>query len=49
VKVVIAGALFQSLLSPCVHRKGEKGICCCYHLEIGSKNQKVLENLKSAA
>jgi len=44
VKVVIAGALFQCLSSPCVHGKGEIGIC--YHLEIGSKNQKFLEHLK---
>jgi len=47
VKVVIAGALFQCLSSPCVHGKGEMGIC--YYLEIGSKNQKFLEHLKSAA
>jgi len=44
--VVIAGALFQCLASPSVGR-GEMGIC--YHLEIGSKNQKFLEHLKSAA
>jgi len=48
--VVIAGALFQCLASPCVHGcpQGDKmGIC--HHLEIGTKNQKFLENLKSAA
>jgi len=47
VKVVIAGALIQCLSSPCVHGKGEMGICC--HLEIGSKNQKFIEHLKAAA
>jgi len=47
VKVVIAGALFRYLSYPCVHGKGEMGIC--YHLEIGSKNQKFLEHLKWAA
>jgi len=47
VKVVIAGALFGCFSSPCVHWKGEMGTC--YHLEIGSKNQKFLEDLKSAA
>jgi len=47
VKVVIASALFQCLSSPCVHGKGEMGIC--YKLEIGSKNQIFLEQLKSAA
>jgi len=47
VKVVIAGTLFQCLSSPCVHGKGEMDICC--HLEIGSKNQKFLGHLKSAA
>ena len=34
-------------------RPAARGICCtmgiCYHLEIGSKNQKFLEHLKSAA
>jgi len=51
--VVIAGALFQCLAfwHPPVFmgvRRGEKmGIC--HHLEIGTKNQKFLENLKSAA
>jgi len=47
VKVVIAGALFQCLSPPCVHGKGEMDIC--YQLEIGSKNQKFLEHLKTAA
>jgi len=47
VKVVIAGALFRCLSSPCVHGEGEMDIC--HHLEIGSKNQKFLKHLKSAA
>jgi len=47
VKVVIAGALFRCLSSPCVHGKGEMGIC--YHLQIVSKSQKFREHLKSAA
>jgi len=42
VKVVLAG-----VWHPCMHGKEEKGLC--YHLEIGSKNQKFLEDLKSAA
>jgi len=47
VKVIIAGGLFRCLSSPCVHGKGEVGIC--YRLEIGFKYQKFLEHLKSAA
>jgi len=39
VKVVIAGALFQCLSSPCIHAKGEMGIS--YHLEIGSQEPKI--------
>jgi len=48
--VVIVGALFQCLAPPVfvgVRRGDKMGIC--HHLEIGSKNQNVLENLKSAA
>jgi len=50
VKVGIAGALFQYLAFPCVHgcpQESKMGIC--HHLEIGTKNQKFLENLKSTA
>jgi len=51
VEVVIAGALFQHLACPCVHGCSQGGdeMGICHHLEIGTKKQKILENLKSAA
>jgi len=50
--VVMTGAMFQCLAFSCVHAMGvcrgdKMGIC--HHLEIGTKNQKFVENLKSAA
>jgi len=50
VKLGIAGAMFQCLAFPCVHgcpQGDNMGIF--HHLEIGTKNEKCIENLKSAA
>jgi len=41
---------FQCLAFPCVQGCPQGGrMRICHHLEIGTKNQKFLENLKSAA